>query len=86
MVAAYRGDFFPDWEFPVLFGVERAVLGRVIELWPRFDEFSQDMCLAIHNSLGNLVGYPHGNEKEWSRYISVGPDGVMGALRKLKRE
>lgn len=82
LTAAFEGSFFPEWEFQNLFGVERNMLEKIIKMWPIVDESDKDICLAIHNSMGNLVGYPHGNEKEWKKYISVGTDEVIKILKK----
>ncbi len=61
--AAAEGPFFPDWEFHALFGLERAVVATVAARWPNVDDATEDVHLAIDNSLGNLIGYPH-NEGE----------------------
>lgn len=85
LVAALDGPFFPDWEFQILFGVERDTLARIVEDWPEIDDSVEDVVLAINNSMVNLVGYPHGEEKEWDKYISVSPDEVSYILREWKK-
>ena len=74
--AAVEGPFFPDWEFPILFGLERAEVRTVLAAWPGVDESQTTVRLAINNSFSNLLGYPHGREREWSRFISVSEDEV----------
>jgi hypothetical protein len=76
MRAAVDGPFFPDWEFPILFGLERAEVRSVLATWPGLDESQATVRLAINNSFSNLLGYPHGCEQEWSRFISVSEDEV----------
>lgn len=83
LLAALNGPFFPDWEFHTLFGVEREVLAEIIEIWPRIDR-SEDTNLAITNSMGNLIGYPHGKEKEWGKYVSASPDEVLATLKRWR--
>jgi len=43
----------------------------------------EDFSCAVVGSLNNLLGYPHGQESEWSTYISVEPDQVHLALNEL---
>jgi hypothetical protein len=84
LVAALKGPFFPDWEFQTLFGIERSTLSKIVDAWPQVDDTEEDVALAINNSMGNLVGYPHGKEKEWQKYISVSPDEVISILQRWK--
>jgi len=65
MKATAEGPFFPDWEFHTLFGIERKKLASIFRSWPSIDETDEDVLLAINNAMANLVGYPHGEEKEW---------------------
>jgi membrane protease YdiL (CAAX protease family) len=69
--ATVQGPFFPDWEFPILFGLERAEVARVLLAWPNVDGRDKVVRSAVHSSLGNLLGYPHGEEQAWDQYISV---------------
>ncbi|MCU7829555.1 MAG: hypothetical protein KZQ85_10855 [Candidatus Thiodiazotropha sp. (ex Myrtea sp. 'scaly one' KF741663)] len=82
--ASLHGPFFPDWEFQTLFGVERTVLNDIEEKWPEVDFNEQTVSLALNNAMGNLVGYPHGQEKSWEKYISVSPDAVLNLIKKIK--
>ena len=74
--AAVEGPFFDDWEFHTLFGVQRSEVRTVLSTWPDVDESDETVRLAINNSLGNLVGYPHRCESQWSQFISVSPADV----------
>lgn len=85
MVAALKGPFFPEWEFHTLFGIDRNTLAKIVEVWPQVDEAEEDVILAINNSMGNLVGYPHGKEDEWGRYVSVSPEEVLSIFQRLKQ-
>ena len=84
--AALDGPFFPDWEFQSLFGIEREELKKIVQDWPRIDPSDEVVVSAIHNSIVNLTGYPHGKVKEWEQYISVSQDEVIKVLEKLKKE
>lgn len=77
------GDFFPDWEFETLFGVSRNKVKKIAEQWPNVDWGDQYIRAIIINSLGQLLGYPHGQEQLWSEYITVSPEEVKKTLDKL---
>jgi len=67
--AAASGPFFPDWEFHILFGLERHELSTLLSRWRELDD-SQDLVKqAIGNSLNNLLGYPHGNPQAFHEWI-----------------
>jgi len=63
MFAAADGPFFPDWEFETLMGVSREEVRRVAREWPRQDGDPTQNDIAA-NALNNLLGYPHGKERE----------------------
>jgi len=69
--AAADGPFFPDWEFHTLFGIEREVARQVAESWPDVDHESDDVDLAVNNSIVHLIGYPHRSQDAWSNWIRV---------------
>lgn len=69
--AAVDGPFFPDWEFHTLFGLMRSEVRAIADAWPNVDLTSEDVALAVNNSLNNLLGYPHGEDFIWPRWISV---------------
>ena len=73
LVAAARGPFFPDWEFHSLFGLDRAEVDSIANAFSLATPLSGDVALALHNSMGNLLGYPHGQEAAWSQWLSVTP-------------
>src|SRR5215510_4450289 len=82
--AAATGPFFPEWEFQTLFGVNRSEVKAIVDAWPNIDETTVRVSLAISNSMNNLLGYPHGCDREWSQYISVGPEEVTRILEKWR--
>ena len=82
--AAVEGPFFPDWEFDGLFGLDRAEVRKILGAWPDLDESSDSVHLAINNSLGNLLGYPHGCESQWSQFISVSAGEVSRVFNLLR--
>src|SRR4051794_25289381 len=84
LTAAASGPFFPDWEFQTLFGVSRSDVKAVADAWPNVNEETESVSLAINNSMNNLLGYPHGRVRDWSRYISVGPAEVGRIFRKWR--
>ena len=83
--AAIEGPFFPDWEFQTLFGLERYEIKKILESWSEIDDSKKDVQAAISNSLGHLLGYPHGHHKEWPRCISVSSNEVLRILEKWRQ-
>jgi hypothetical protein len=55
--AAVDGPFFPDWEFPALFGRERAELRKVLQSWPELNEVDDTVRIAVNKSFNDLLGY-----------------------------
>jgi hypothetical protein len=71
--AATRGPFFPDWEFPTLFGLERAEVERIALDFAESTEISGPVRIALNGALNNLLGYPHQCHDLWHDWISVTP-------------
>jgi hypothetical protein len=63
-----------------LFGLERNELKSILKAWPNIDDMDETVSLAINNTLANLVGYPHGKEEDWRKYISVSSEEVSAIL------
>jgi hypothetical protein len=82
--ATVEGPFFPEWEFQILFGLTRAEVARVLQAWPQVDESNDIVRRAVHGALGQLIGYPHGEEQAWDRYIAVTPARVGETLQRWK--
>ena len=74
-----RGPFFPEWEFHILFGLERSEVGNVLERWP--DPLCpEDQDVAVTNALNLLLGYPHEKWDVWHEFIAVPPRDVAAVL------
>jgi hypothetical protein len=82
--AAADGPFFPDWEFETLFGLGRNELKDILEIWPDVDESEEKVQIAINNTLNNLLGYPHGCEKEWHQFITASAKQVQVIFEKWR--
>ncbi len=83
LAATVSGPFFPDWEFGTLMGLERDQVAQVLERWP--DPASpKDEYVAVSNALNNLLGYPHGGENAWGRFISVPREEVAAILSRWR--
>ena len=82
--AAVNGPFFPEWEFHTLFGLERSEVKAVLRAWPKLVETKEEVQVAINNTLNNLLGYPHGCEKEWPHFISVSSNEVKRVFNKWR--
>ena len=88
--AAADGPFFDDAEFHTLFGLSRSEVRAVADRYPNVDELDDsptgcdDSWLAINNAFANLLGYPHGQEAAWQRYISASAEEVTRIFKKWK--
>ena len=84
--AAVDGPFFPDWEFHALFGLDRSEVAAIVAALPAIDDSDESVSLAIHNAMGNLLGYPHGKAAAWRQFISVPDVEVERIFDKWKHE
>ena len=73
LIAAARGPFFPDWEFHSLFGLDRSEVESIADAFSSDTPLTGDVVLALNNAMGNLLGYPHGQEAAWPQWLSVTP-------------
>jgi len=71
LIAAARGPFFPDWEFSTLFGLERVEVEAIADSLTPESALVGDVARAINGSMGNLLGYPHGQDAAWSQWLSI---------------
>ena len=80
LLAAAKGPFFPDWEFPTLFGCSRSEVAELGERLP--SDAGQMADLAIGNALNNMLRYPHGQNAAWSEWLSVSRDELEELARR----
>ena len=57
---AANGEYFPDWEFQTLIGVDRQEVREAATSWLADGVISDDALDTTHSVLNNLLGYPHG--------------------------
>ena len=69
--ASLEGRFFPEEEFTSIFGISRPELAEVVAAWPEVDEQTEEVRLAINNSMNNLLGYPHECDAMRPEFISI---------------
>jgi hypothetical protein len=82
---AVEGPFFPEWEFPIIFGLERDEVKSVFDSWPNVDESDEEVSRAINNSMLNLISYPAPcKAHEWPKFISTTGPGVWRIFLKWK--
>jgi hypothetical protein len=81
--AAAEGPFFDDWEFDTLFGLSRAEVQAIADAWPGVDMSHEKVRIAIRNAMGQLLGYPHGEEESLRRYVSVPRERISEVLNRV---
>ncbi|GGR24549.1 hypothetical protein [Deinococcus ruber] len=62
---------FVSEDLSTVTGVEENRLLEIIKTFPNVSDSNEDVDLAIHGALTNVVGYPHGMHKKWGTFISV---------------
>jgi hypothetical protein len=78
--AAAFGPFFPDWEFPILFGFQRSEVQVIAKNFSASTVVTEEIKMVVQASIGNLLGYPHQMEDRWAKWISVSPERVGVAM------
>ena len=73
-----------DWEFQTLFGIEVAELISVLQAWPEVDESDDVVVCAIHDSMLNLLWYPHGYHTRWDSVMPIPLNEIENVFRKWK--
>lgn len=84
LVLATGGEYFPEWEFPTIFGLELSEVRTVLKNWPNVDLSNDITRRAVKGSLGHLRGYPHGKYDEMERIIGDRCEHFDGISQKLK--
>jgi hypothetical protein len=60
-----------DWEFQTLFGITVLAFKKITKAVPNIDDSNEKVILAINNAMNNLLGYPHGCQDEWQKYMPI---------------
>ena len=77
-----EGPYFPDWEFPTLFGATRDKVRASRRHWAAAKTDSQDHHIASH-VLTNLISYPHGLAKQLGDTVGGGVEELSLLRDKL---
>jgi len=59
---AIAGHLFEEPEFHTLFGLHRVEVAEILARWPQIDMSDAQVNHAIHSTIVNLLGYPHGED------------------------
>lgn len=79
------GDLYG--EIHPLFGLTIDELQDVADHWPNVDMESEEVNLAINNSINNLLWYPHrASQETWAQYISTSPQELAQIFLKWRGE
>jgi hypothetical protein len=82
--AAADGPFFPDWKFQTLFGLGGGEVRAIVDAWPKPTASAEKVGIALNNSLGNLLGYPHHQDAAWSQWLPVDRDQLNELFVRLR--
>jgi hypothetical protein len=83
--ASAEGPFFPEWEFHLLFGLERSQVAAVATCWPEVSDADEDVRCAINNSLNNLLTYPHNKPDAFKEWVGEPAEEVERIFKKWRR-
>jgi hypothetical protein len=83
LAAAARGPFFPDPEFGTLFGMSRAEVAALVGTLSQVPP-TRTQITGVGNAVNNLLGYPHGHDAQWSRWLTCTPDELESAFKAWK--
>jgi len=75
---------FLDEDLQTVTGVDETRFREVANAYPDVDGNEEDVLLAIHGALGNLLGYPHGMFKRWANFISISPEELALVFERWK--
>lgn len=84
LIVSLDRNFFPDWEFQTLFGLSKKEVAEIVENWDHTDINSEAVQLAVNNAFGNLLGYPHGQEKKLERILGMSRDELKKMFQTIK--
>lgn len=76
-------EFFPDWEFQTLFGLEKAEFEDAVKNWPNVDLDKPDVSTAILGLINHLLGYPHGMDAELELYTKASFNDLKRCLERM---
>ncbi len=80
LAAAASGPFFPDWEFESLFGMSRTEVLALVGTISRAP-LNHKQRTGVGNAVNNLLGYPHGQDAQWSSWFTCTPGELELAYR-----
>ena len=82
--AAADGPFFPEWEFSTLMGRTRAEFRAAVGTLAPGARVTSEQRFLLAGAINNLLGYPHGQEESWGRWLSATPDDLEQLHVRLK--
>lgn len=86
--ASAEGNFFDDWEFHPLFGLERTELREILDRWPDVTLSNKYVLNAVVNSINNLIRYPHGLDRELEFFLDGSSkeelEAILDTIRSIK--
>lgn len=74
--------FIEEWEFPIIFGIEKEELKAIYDKFPDIDWNNKDEYHPVTFSAVNLIFYPHG--RDLLRY-DIKEEELISLLEKFKR-
>ncbi len=82
--AILRGPFIEEAEFQTRLGIDRKQLRDVFACWPQLEdgEDSSDTCLAINNSLNEVLYGVYISPNVWEQWFTAPKEDVQAAYQR----
>jgi hypothetical protein len=65
--------------------MERKEVRAIADTWPEILASFDDVMAAVGNAVNNLLGYPHGEDAAWSRWISIDRQQLNELFSRMRR-
>lgn len=86
LLLAIEGDFFPDWEFSSLVGVDRDYISQNIEKTSYSQGQDYEFRALALACIGNLLSYPHGKDHQVERELSMPKQNAVDFYLAIKKK
>lgn len=85
LLAAVRGPFFTDEEFPAILGRSRASMQVVAGMWPRMNLAAPDLRELLGRLTEALIERADDDEEAWEQWVGVSVDNLRAGFEVFRR-
>ena len=85
LIETIQCSYFDDNEFSTLIGCNRGRVSEIEKNWPAVTNTKENYSIII-NCLNNLLGYPHGKNRQLYSFIKTDEKNLDNLLEKLLKQ